>query len=75
LMTFRDFNITEIEDDAGNIRTLECNERYYVPSEITWLLKSLGFTTVEIFGAKLGAFSRSDKLTTVDFEMLVIAQK
>ena len=75
LMTFRDFNITEIEDDAGNIRTLECNERYYVPSEITWLLKSLGFTTVEIFGAKLGAFSRSDKLTTGDFEMLVIAQK
>ena len=75
LMTFRDFNITEIEDDAGNIRTLESNERYYVPSEITWLLKSLGFTTVEIFGAKLGAFSRSDKLTTVDFEMLVIAQK
>lgn len=75
LMTFRDFNITEIEDDAGNIRTLESNERYYVPSEITWLLKSLGFTTVEIFGAKLGAFSRSDKLTTVDFEMLVIARK
>ena len=75
LMTFRDFNITEIEDDAGNIRTLESNERYYVPSEITWLLKSLGFTTVEIFGAKLGAFSRSDKLTTGDFEMLVIAQK
>jgi len=74
-MTFRDFNITEIEDDAGNIRTLECNERYYVPSEITWLLKSLGFTTVEIFGAKLGAFSRSDKLTTGDFEMLVIAEK
>ena len=75
LMTFRDFNITEIKDDAGNLKTLECNERYYVPSEITWLLKSLGFTTVEIFGAKLGAFSRSDKLTTVDFEMLVIAQK
>ena len=75
LMTFRDFNITEIEDDAGNIRTLESNERYYVPSEITWLLKSLGFTTVEIFGAKLGAFSRSDKLTTADFEMLVIARK
>ena len=75
LMTFRDFNITEIEDDAGNIRTLESNERYYVPSEITWLLKSLGFTIVEIFGAKLGAFSRSDKLTTADFEMLVIARK
>ncbi len=75
LMTFRDFNITEFEDDHGNKKTLDCNERYYVPSEITWLLKSLGFYKIEIFGAKLGAFSRSDKLTTEDFEMLVIAEK
>jgi len=73
LMTFRDHNITEFEDDMGNKKTLDCNERYYVPSEITWLLKSLGFTTVDIFGAKLGAFSRSDSLTPEDFEMLVIA--
>jgi SAM-dependent methyltransferase len=75
LMTFRDFNITEFEDDFGNRKTLECNERYYVPSEITWLLKSLGFTKIEIFGAKLGAFSKTDQLTTEDFEMLVIAEK
>jgi len=75
LMTFRDHNITEIEDDLGIKKTLDCNERYYVPCEITWLLKSLGFTKIEIFGAKLGAFSRNDKLTTSDFEMLVIAEK
>lgn len=75
LMTFRDHNITEIADDAGEMKTLECNERYYVPSEITWLLKSLGFTKIEIFGAKLGSYSRNDKLTTEDFEMLVIAEK
>ena len=75
LMTFRDFNITELEDDSGKKLTLKSNERYYVPSEITWLLKSLGYTTIEIFGAKLGAFSRKDKLTTQDFEMLVIASK
>jgi RimJ/RimL family protein N-acetyltransferase/2-polyprenyl-3-methyl-5-hydroxy-6-metoxy-1,4-benzoquinol methylase len=73
LMTFRDYNITEAEDDSGNKKTLEANERYYVPSEITWLLKSLGFNKVEIFGAKLGAFSRNDVLTTEDFEMLVIS--
>jgi len=73
LMTFRDHNITDFEDDLGNKKTLESNERYYVPSEISWLLKSLGFVTVEIFGAKLGAFSRSNSLTTEDFEMLVIA--
>jgi 2-polyprenyl-3-methyl-5-hydroxy-6-metoxy-1,4-benzoquinol methylase len=75
LMTFRDHNITEIEDDLGNKKTLKSNERYYVPSEISWLLKSLGFSKIDIFGAKLGAFSRKDKLTTEDFEMLVIAEK
>ena len=75
LMTFRDINITEFTDDLGNKKTLECNERYYVPSEITWLLKSLGFHKIDIYGAKLGAFSREEKLTTEDFEMLVIAEK
>jgi hypothetical protein len=74
-MTFRDHNITEFEDDDGNKKMLECNERYYVPSEISWLLKSLGFDKIEIFGAKLGQFSRADTLTTEDFEMLVIAEK
>jgi len=75
LMTFRDFNITTVEDDFGNKKKLECNERYYVPSEITWLLKSLEFKKIDIYGAKLGAFSRNDELTTEDFEMLVIAEK
>jgi len=74
-MTFRYHNITSVTDDSGNTIELVCNERYYVPSEITWLLKSLDVKTVSIFGAKLGAFSRNDKLTTEDFEMLVIAQK
>jgi len=75
LMTFRDYNITKVVDDNGVEKELECNERYYVPSEITWLLKTLRFTKIEIFGAKLGAFSREDKLTTKDFEMLVIAER
>lgn len=75
LMTFRDHNITEFVDDNGNKKTLECNERFYVPSEITWLLKSLGYNKIEIFGAKLGEFSRSHKLTKQDFEMLVIGEK
>ena len=75
LMTFRDHNVTVIEDDSGKKRTLECNERYYVPSEITWLLKSLQFTTIDIYGAKIGAYSRNDPLSTEDYEMLVIAEK
>jgi len=75
LMTFRDHNTTVIEDDSGNKRELKCNERYYMPSEIIWLLKTLGFKNIDIFGAKLGAYSRNDKLTIDDFEMLVIAEK
>jgi hypothetical protein len=75
LMTFRDHNTTVFEDDSGNKKELECNERYYVPSEITWILKTLGYKKINIFGAKLGAYSRTDQLTPEDFEMLVIAEK
>lgn len=75
LMTFRDHNTTVIEDDSGKKKEFKCNERFYVPSEITWLLNTLRFKKIDIFGAKLGAFSRNDKLTTEDFEMLIVAEK
>ena len=75
LMTFRDHFEIEFEDDLGNKKKINGNQRFYIPSEINWLLKSLGCQKVEIFGAKLGKFSREDKLTTKDFEMLVIANK
>ncbi|GAE90501.1 class I SAM-dependent methyltransferase [Acetivibrio straminisolvens] len=75
LMTLRDYNVTTFTDDDGNEHEIECNERYYMPSEINWLLKSLGFKKIDIFGAKIGAYSREDRLTTEDFEMLVVAEK
>jgi SAM-dependent methyltransferase len=75
LMTFRDYSVLKTLDDSGKELVLNCSERYYVPPEITWLLKSVGFVKSEIFGCKLGAFSRNDKLTTEDFEMLVVAEK
>jgi len=75
LMTFRDHNVTEFEDDSGKKIKLNSNERYYVPSEITWLLKTLEYRKIDIYGAKLGNYSRNDKLTTDDFEMLVVAEK
>lgn len=74
IMTFREKSTLEIEDDNGNNKTLKCNERYYVPSEINWLLKSLNFRNINIYGCKLGAFSRSNPLRVEDFEMLVIAE-
>lgn len=75
LMSFREHNVTTFIDDDGKEIKLQCNERYYIPSEITWLLKSLGFTKIDIYGSKLGAYSRDNRLTTEDFEMLVIAEK
>jgi 2-polyprenyl-3-methyl-5-hydroxy-6-metoxy-1,4-benzoquinol methylase len=75
LMTFREHSVAYVEDDLGNKKELKCNERYYVPCEITWLLKSLNFKTIDIVASKLGAFSRNDKLSTADIEMLVIAEK
>jgi len=74
-MTFRDRSAVKITDDLGNVKTIECNERYHTPPEITWYLKSLHFRTVDIFGCALGAFSRNNRLTTGDYEMLVIAEK
>lgn len=75
LMTFREHNTVTVNDDLGNKRTLKANQRYYIPPEITWLLKSIGFKKIDIYGAKLGAYSRNDTLTIDDFEMLVIAEK
>lgn len=75
LMTFRDYSVLKTIDDSGKELVLNCNSRYYVPPEITWLLKSIGFGKTEIFGSKLGAFSRNDKLTTEDYEMLIVTEK
>ncbi len=75
LMTFRENGVVSFKDDDGAESEIRTEERYYVPSEISWLLKSLGFEKIEFFGAKLGAFSRKDPLTPDDFEILVVAQK
>jgi SAM-dependent methyltransferase len=75
LMTFRDSSEFDLVDDDGVSKTLHCSERYYVPSEITWLLKSLGFSRIDIFGCQIGAWSRERNLSTEDFEMLVIASQ
>jgi len=75
IMKFRDFSSYIIQDDDGKEMHLECNERYYVPSEIVFMLKQLGFTKVEIFGAEIGKYDRSVPLQTNHFEMLVIAER
>jgi SAM-dependent methyltransferase len=75
LMTFRDYSDYEIIDDNGEKKILKCNERYYVPSEITWQLKSLGFKNVEIRGCTIGEWKKDKQLTPNEYEMLVITNK
>lgn len=75
LLTFRDYSTVTLVDDSGREKTLNCNERYYAPSEITWLLKSLNFKAIDIYGCGTGDFGRDKSLTADHFEMLVIAQK
>ena len=74
LMTFRETSEITAVDDNGNEMTLQTNERWYMPVEITWLLKTLGFRQIDICGAHLGEFSRKHELSVKDFEMLVIAE-
>ncbi len=74
LMTFREIAEITVVDDDGNEKILQTSERWYMPTEITWLLKTLGFKQIDIYGAHLGQFSREHELTVKDFEMLVIAE-
>ncbi len=75
LMTMRERYVMTYIDDDGREQQVEANERYYLPCEITWLLKSLGYKKIDILGATLGAFSREEELTPEHFEMLVVAEK
>ena len=75
LMTFRDYSTFEVTDDKGVKKILECNERHYAPSEITWYLKCLKFKKIHISGCDTGKFSRQCALTSNHPEMLVVAEK
>jgi 2-polyprenyl-3-methyl-5-hydroxy-6-metoxy-1,4-benzoquinol methylase len=73
LLTFRMTSVFAITDDSGVKKSLTGNERYYAPSEISWLLTSLGFQGIEIYGCVPGQFTKGRVLTANDYEMLVSA--
>jgi 2-polyprenyl-3-methyl-5-hydroxy-6-metoxy-1,4-benzoquinol methylase len=75
LISFRERATTRFVDDLGREKLIQTNERYYAPSEMSWLLAQLGFHQVDVFGCELGAFSRARPLSPDDFEMLVVAVK
>jgi len=75
LLTFRDHAPFVFTDDDGHRHKIMGNERFYAPSEIHWLLKSLGFDNIVISSGKPGNYSASQPLNTHDIEMLVTATK
>ena len=60
-MTFRERAEMTFADDAGRSQTIATNERYYAPCEMRWLLQTAGFAAVDIFGCRLGQFSREHR--------------
>lgn len=74
ILTLRETSVVQMTDDSGEKKTIKCTDRYYMPSEITWYLKTLGFKNIGIFGCPLGAFSRNNALNKDEMEMLVVAE-
>jgi len=75
LMTFRNRAELTFTDDAGQSHTIDTDERFYAPAEMRWLLQTAGFAKVDVFGCRIGQFSREHALTHDDFEMLAVAEK
>jgi SAM-dependent methyltransferase len=75
LLTLRAHSTVTITTDSGQALTVDANERYYLPSEIGWLLSSVGLRNISFFSCELGAFSREKALSWEDLEMLVLAEK
>lgn len=75
LITQREEFKLDIIDDDGKEKTIKGEQRYYFPSEIKWKLNRIGFNKIDIFGCKLGEFSRNREFNKNDMEFLVIAKK
>jgi 2-polyprenyl-3-methyl-5-hydroxy-6-metoxy-1,4-benzoquinol methylase len=75
IATLRENSMLEVKDDNGKKKILHCSERFYMPSELSWMLKTLGFRKVEIFGGTIGKFGRKTRPSPKEFELLVVAEK
>ncbi|MBN2547207.1 MAG: class I SAM-dependent methyltransferase [Spirochaetes bacterium] len=75
LLELQDISFFDFFDENEIRDSVICYDRSYIPSEIAWLLKSLNFSKIDILSCKRGDWSRINKLTTEDYEMLIIAEK
>ncbi len=75
IASLREHSVMTAVDDNGKKKKLRCSERFYMPSELSWMLKTLGFQTVDVYGCTIGRFSRKVKPSPKEFELLVVAKK
>ena len=74
-VTFRETFTLGATGADGSKKNLNCTQRYYTCPEIRWLLKQLGFQTVEFFGPTEAGFDRRVKPSKDHFEIGVIAER
>ena len=74
-LTFREtFKLEKIIPD-GRKKMLDCTQRYYTCPELNWLLRQVGFKTVEFFACTKGGYNRDAKPDKKHFELGAITVK
>ena len=74
-VTFREtFKLEKIVPDGRKVM-LDCTQRYYTCPELTWLLRQVGFKTVEFFACTKAGYNRDSKPDKKHFEVGAIATK
>ena len=59
----------------GRKKMLDCTQRYYTCPELNWLLRQVGFKTVEFFACTKAGYNRDVKPDKKHFELGAIAVK
>ncbi len=74
-VTFREtFKLEKTRSD-GSKKMLDCTQRYYTCPELNWLLRQVGFKTVEFFACTKAGYKRDAKPDKKHFEVGAIATK
>ena len=74
-ITFRETFKLEKKKPNGSVKMLDCIQRYYTCPELNWLLRQVGFKSVEFFACTKAGYNREAKPDKKHFELGAIAVK
>ncbi len=74
-ITFRETFKLEKTIPDGRKKMLDCTQRYYTCPELNWLLRQVGFKTVEFFACTKAGYDHDAKPDKKQFELGAIAVK